>query len=231
MDIYNSQQETPQGVYDSFNNLVFSNDTRVIFKMITKTILYNEIKDLNGDIFEFGVFKGASISLWLQLVKLYETNGLTKVVGFDYFDSDELLKDLYGEDKKLMSDVINRSSDKKDLSLDTIYNKCSHILPNRVMLIKGDACDECISFKNKNPGARIKLLYLDMDLDKPTFIVLTNLWSLVVKDGIVVLDEYGFHKWDESNGVDRFLRTIEGQYTLKNTNVQGPTLVIKKIVL
>ena len=77
MDIYNSQQETPQGVYDSFNNLVFSNDTRVIFKMITKTILYNEIKDLNGDIFEFGVFKGASIALWLQLVNLYETNGLT----------------------------------------------------------------------------------------------------------------------------------------------------------
>jgi hypothetical protein len=117
------------------------------------------------------------------------------------------------------------------LNINVIYNKCNNILPNRVKLIKGDACDTCITFKNENPGARIKLLYLDMDVDKPTFIVLINLWDLIVKDGIVVLDEYGFHKWDESNGVDRFLRTIDGQYTLKNTNVNSPTLIIKKIIL
>ena len=70
-----------------------------------------------------------------------------------------------------------------------------------------------------------------MDLDKPTFMVLINLWNLIVKGRIVVLDEYGFHKWDESNGVDRFLKTIDGQYTLKNTNIQAPTLVIKKTIL
>ena len=70
-----------------------------------------------------------------------------------------------------------------------------------------------------------------MDLDKPTYDVLINLWKLVVKDGIVVLDEYGFHKWDESNGVDRFLKTVEGQYSLTNTKIQGPTLVITKNVL
>ena len=131
----------------------------------------------------------------------------------------------------LMNDVVNRTSDKNDLSVDTIFNKCNNILPNRLKLIKGDACDTCVTFKNENPGTRIKLLYLDMDLDKPTFTVLINLWSLIVKHGIVVLDEYGYHKWDESNGVDRFLKTINGQYTLKNTNIRGPTLVIKKNIL
>tara|TARA_B110000971_G_C20011572_1_gene501811 strand:- start:1430 stop:1834 length:405 start_codon:yes stop_codon:yes gene_type:complete len=130
-----------------------------------------------------------------------------------------------------MSEVINRASNKTDLSIDTIYNKCNNILPNRLKLIKGDACDTCITFINENPGARIKLLYLDMDLDKPTFIVLINLWNLIVKGGIVILDEYGFHKWDESNGVDRFLKTIDGQYTLENTNIQAPTLVIKKTII
>ena len=231
MDIYNSSKKTPQNVYDSFNNLVFSDDVRVIFKMIAKITLYNEIKHLNGDIFEFGVFKGASLALWLQLIKLYEVNGLTSVVGFDYFDSDNVLNSLEGENKKLMSDVVNRTSDKSELSIETIFEKCNNILPSRLKLIKGDACETCVSFKNENPGARIKLLYLDMDLDKPTYIVLLNLWNLIVKDGVIVLDEYGFHKWDESNGVDRFLKTIDGQYTLKNTNIQGPTLIIKKIIL
>lgn len=231
MDIYNSQKKTPQEVYDSFNSLVFSNDIRVIFKMITKITLYNKIKHLNGDIFEFGVFKGASIALWLQLIKMNEFNSLTSVVGFDYFDSNNLLNTLDGENKKLMTDVIKRATDDKDINIDVIYDKCNNILPNRLKLIKGDACNTCISFKNQNPGARIKLLYLDMDLDKPTYTVLINLWNLIVKDGIIVLDEYGFHKWDESNGVDRFLKTIDGQYTLTNTNVQGPTLVITKNVL
>ena len=231
MDIYNSSKQTPQEVYDSFNFLVFNNDVRVIFKMIEKVTLYNKIKHLNGDIFEFGVFKGASIALWLQLIKMNEFNGLTSVVGFDFFSSNNVLSSLDGVNKKLMTDVIKRASDDNDLNIDTIYNKCNNILPNRLKLIKGDACDTCILFKEENPGARIKLLYLDMDLDKPTYTVLLNLWNLVVKDGIIVLDEYGFHKWDESNGVDRFLKTIEGQYTLTNTNIQGPTLVITKNVL
>jgi len=36
MDVYNSRKRTGQEIYDSFNNLVFSDDTRVIFKIITK---------------------------------------------------------------------------------------------------------------------------------------------------------------------------------------------------
>lgn len=231
MDIFNSQKITPQEIYDSFNNLVFSNDTRVMFKMITKITLYNEIKHLNGDIFEFGVFKGASLALWLQLIKLYEINGLTSVVGFDYFDADDVLDSLEDDNKKLMGDVINRASSKTDLCEDTIYNKCNNILPNRLKLIKGNASETCVSFRKENPGARIKLLYLDMDVDKPTYDVLINLWDIVVKGGTVVMDEYGFHCWDESNGVDRFLKKIEGQYTLKNTNVNSPSLIIKKNVL
>lgn len=230
MDIYNSAKKTPQEVYDSFNLLVFNNDVRVIQKMIKKITIYNKIIHLNGDIFEFGVFKGASIALWLQLIKMNEFNSITSVVGFDYFSSNEILSSLDGDNKKLMTDVITRASD-DDLSIDTIHNKCNNILPNRLKLIQGNASTTCISFKKENPGARIKLLYLDLDLGEPTYNVLVNLWDLVVKDGIVVLDEYGYHKWDESNGVDRFLKTIEGQYTLTNTNIQSPTLVITKNVL
>lgn len=227
-DVYNNQIKTPQEIYDSYNNLVFSTDTRVIQKMITKIQIYNSVKHLNGDIFEFGVFKGASLALWLQLIKLHEYNGLTSVVGFDFFDKDETLQTLDSDLKSRMSHVIDRAQDKDEIKIDTIRQKCQKILPNRTILIKGDACDTSLSFKNQNPGARIKLLYLDMDIDKPTYAVLTNLWSKVVPDGIVVLDEYGFHKWDESNAVDRFLTEIKGQYTIANTNVNSPTMTIKK---
>ncbi len=36
MNIYNNILETEQYIYDSFNNIVFSSDTRVIHKMIKK---------------------------------------------------------------------------------------------------------------------------------------------------------------------------------------------------
>lgn len=229
MSIYNNLKETPQNVYDAFNTLVFSDDVRVIHKMITKSTLYNKIKHLNGDILEFGVFKGASLALWLQLIKLYEFNALTSVVGFDYFDKDITLDNLDNTNKILMSDVLNRAENTNDLKIETIFDKCNNILPNKIKLIKGDACETCISFKKNNPGIRIKLLYMDMDLDEPTFVVLKNLWELVVIDGIIVLDEYGIHTWDESNGVDRFLKTIKGKYKLENTGVSGPTLIITKI--
>ena len=55
---HNNRKQTEQIIYDSYNNLVFSDDTKVIQKMITKINLYNQIKHLNGDILEFGVFKG-----------------------------------------------------------------------------------------------------------------------------------------------------------------------------
>jgi hypothetical protein len=227
--IYNNQLNTPQIVYDSFNQLVFSDDTRVIHKMIKKIEIYNNIKHLNGDIFEFGVFKGASVALWLQLIKLYEYNGLTSVVGFDFFNTEKLLETLEGDNNSLMSAVVNRATDKNDLEYDNILNKCNTIIQNRLKLIKGDACNTCIKFKEENPGVRIKLLYLDMDLDKPTYIVLKNLWDNVVLHGLIVLDEYGYHKWDESNGVDRFLKSIPGKYICENSNIKSPTLIIRKI--
>jgi len=194
-----------------------------------KIKIYLEVKDLNGDILEFGVFKGASLALWLQLVKLYEYNGLTSVIGFDFFDKDETVKELDGQNKELMNQVLARSQNESDLSLEKIKEKCDLVLPHRVQLIKGDACETSLSFNKENPGIKIKILYLDMDVDKPTYLTLKNLWDKVTINGLVVLDEYGCHKWDESVGVDRFLESIKGKYSLENTNIQSPTLIIKKL--
>ena len=196
--------------------------------MLIKNNLYNEIKHLNGDILEFGVFKGSSLALWLQLLKLSEPHSLSKVIGFDFFDQHAVLESLDENNKQLMHNVLNRG-DINELKIDVIFNKCNQILPNRIKLINGAASSTCIEFRENNPGACIKLLYLDMDVDKPTFIVLKKLWDILVLNGLIILDEYGFHSWDESNGVDRFLKTVQGKYKLRNTNIFSPTMIIEKI--
>jgi len=43
----------------------------------------------------------------------------------------------------------------------------------------------------------------------------------------VVFDEYGFHKWSESKGADRFMK--EKNLNIKNLNFACPTAYIEKM--
>ena len=230
MSIYNNTKETSQSIYDSYNTLMFSNDTRVFNKMTKKIEIYYQVKDLLGDIVEFGVFKGSGLAIFLKLRNMYEANSLTKVIGFDYFNTNLLLDELSGLNHSMMTDVVNRVN-KDDLSLVSVNKRLSVFNSDNYMLIQGDAVSKSIEFNNENPGARIKLLYMDIDLGEPTYKILITLWNKVVKGGIVVFDEYGYHTWDESDGVDKFLKTIEGQYTFINTGISSPSAYIKKLVI
>ena len=227
-DIYNGIKQTTQYVYDCYNQFIFSDDTRVFNKMIKRTELYLLTKDMIGDVLEFGVFKGASIGLWMKLLKMYEPNSITKVVGFDFFDSTELINGLDGLNKNMMTTVVGRVTD-KDLFLNSVTANLKVIDPSKFILIKGDAVNTSKTFINKNPGLKIKLLYMDLDVGEPTYKVLLELWDKVCINGIIVFDEYAYHQWDESIGVDNFLKTIEGKYIMYPTNVFSPTAYIKKI--
>ena len=121
-DIYNSIKETPQSIYDSYNNLMFSGDARVFNKMAKKIELYLKIKDLAGDIFEFGVFKGAGIAIFLNLKAMYEPNSLMKVIGFDYFNITNMTNSLDGLNKSMMSAVLNRA-DNSELLLESVEKR------------------------------------------------------------------------------------------------------------
>jgi hypothetical protein len=230
MDIENKTTATPQVVYDAYNTLVFSPDKRVFNKMVKRTEIYMKVKELIGDIVEFGVFKGAGMALFLKLKEMYEPNSHMKVIGFDYFQKDSLLDSLDGINKNSMSCVLTRV-DPSDLSLDSVKNRLSSYNPDNYMLIQGDASRECKKFCAEYPGSKIKILYMDLDTAEPTYTILKALWSRVVKGGIVVFDEYAFHVWDETLGVDAFLKEIEGQYESFNTFINGPTMYIRKLVI
>jgi len=229
-DIYNKTSVTSQEVYDSYNSLMFSPDKRVFNKMVKKIELYMSVKDLAGDILEFGVFKGSGMALFLKLKNMYEPNSLMKVIGFDYFQKDSLIDTLDGINKDCMTSVLTRV-DSSDLTLESVNKRLSSYDADNYMLVQGDAVVECKKFCSNNPGAKIKLLYMDLDMAEPTYQILREIWSRVVRGGVVVFDEYAYHSWDESVGVDAFLKEIEGKYEVVNTFVHAPTLYIRKLVI
>ena len=67
---------------------------------------------------------------------------------------------------------------------------------------------------------------MDLDLEIPTYDTLVNLWDNVTRGGLIVFDEYGYHKWSESKGVDRFIK--ERNLEIKSLDFACPTAYIKK---
>mgnify|MGYP000511893015 CR=1 FL=1 len=198
-----------QSLFDSFNSFILSEDRRVFSKLISRALLYNEVKDIPGDIVECGVFKGTGLYTFLKLKGLYNPNSSKKVVGFDFFDTDQLISSISNKTNKEAMDVLfkernftHETSFKEYLSTKLIQDG---FLNTDFELVDGDLSITSKTYSENNPGFKISLLYLDLDLEIPTYDTLSNFWDNMTKGGIIVLDEYGYHKWSESKGVDRFI--------------------------
>ncbi len=222
----------PQSFFDNFNGFILNKDKRVFNKLIARALLYNEVKDIPGDIVECGVFKGTGLYTFLKLKYIFNPNSSKKVLGFDFFDTTELLKSIPNqEDRETMAVLFEgRDFNHDDSYYDYLKNKIIEdgFLSNDFELIKGDISSTTKEYAENNVGFRISLLYMDVDLSIPTYNTLNNLWDNITKGGIAVLDEYGYNKWSESNGVDRFIR--ERGLDLKCLNFMSPTAYIKKLL-
>ena len=219
-----------QNLYDNFNGFILSDDTRIFNKLITRALLYDKIKDIPGDIVECGVFKGSGTFTFLKLKNIFNPNSSKKVIGFDFFNTDELIKSIQnGQDKDPMNTLFDSRNFKHTDSFKTQLE--NNILEagfnqSEFMLIAGDVSLTTKDFSRNNPGFKIALLYMDVDLELPTYDVLTNLWDNMTKGGLIVFDEYGHHKWSESKGVDRFLE--EKNLEITSLNNYCPTAYIQK---
>jgi len=219
-----------QSLFDSFNSFILSEDRRVFSKLISRALLYNEVKDIPGDIVECGVFKGTGLYTFLKLKGLYNPNSSKKVVGFDFFDTDQLISSISNKTDKEAMDVLfkernftHETSFKDYLSTKLIQDG---FLNTDFELVDGDLSLTSKAYSENNPGFKISLMYMDVDLEEPTYNALNNLWDNVTKGGIVVFDEYGYNKWSESKGVDRFIE--EKNLEIKSLNYMCPTAYIKK---
>ena len=219
----------PQSLFDNFNSFILSKDRRVFNKLMSRALIYNEIKDIPGDIVECGVFKGTGMYTFLKLKNIFNPNSSKKVIGFDFFDTEGLISSIGGgQDKEAMDTLFKkRNFEHKSSFKDEFHNQLlSHGFPSSDFeLVEGDISITSQAFSQANPGLKISLLYLDLDLEIPTYQTLNNLWNNVTKGGIVVFDEYGYHKWSESKGVDRFIE--EKNLEIKSLNFMCPTAYIK----
>jgi hypothetical protein len=201
-------------------------------KLLHRFEYFLKIKDIPGDIVEIGVFKGSGVSSFLKFIEIYCSNSNKQVIGFDIFDTekaDAILDKDSQLDKKTMKVVYDRINH-SELSIESVQNRIENtkIKNDKFKLVPGDIEVSIPGFLEENPGFRISLLYIDVDLDRPTYLSLKYLWDRILPGGYILFDEYEYHKFSESNGVERFLRERNLEFDLKSTNWIAPTAFLLK---
>ena len=234
MNIYNNNNKNTinQNIYDSFNDFIFSNDKKILGKLLHRYSFFDKVKSLPGDIVEVGVFKGSGVATFSKILHIFVPNSIKKVIGFDIFDPSNAEIVLTSKDNKndnsSMKEVYSRISS-QDRTYLNVNNNLLNIDSNpNFELVEGDVEDTLPTYIEKNPGLRISLLYIDVDIERPTYFSLKYLWNRVVPGGIIVFDEYEYHIFTESSGVDKFLQEFKLEYNLISTNWFAPTCYIQK---
>jgi hypothetical protein len=175
--------------------------------------IFLKIKDLPGSVVECGVFKGQSLFLFQKLLDVYcSGDSLKKLIGFDTFKGLSSLsredgrRDIYRD--KFKGGFDSSKFESSIYKLADIHQKDS-MIPRfkRIEFVKGNIIKTLPKFIKKNPGLRISLLNLDLDLYKPTMVALKLLYPKVVNGGIVILDEYSMETFPgESKAFEDFFK-------------------------
>ena len=203
--------------WDLYNSFFLNNDIERLRKFLVREYFFKMSLEIPGDIVEVGVFKGTGIAQMLKLREIFIPGSNKKVIGFDLFMESIIYKDKLENNNIKLSDYYNESNidmktgiSKDDISyfIDKMKLTNTRIGFNTDIyeLIEGDVENTIPEYLERNPGFRISYLYLDLDIDKPTYISLNLLYNRVTRGGIIVFDEYACEEWTESNAVDLFLK-------------------------
>lgn len=182
---------------------------------LTRFLLHYELfkiaKDLPGCIVECGVYRGAGLLTWAKLVEIFcPGDRIKKVLGFDNFKGFERLATQDGMEKPERSKVVGGWNAgvyyEELLKHIDLFHKDSFIpRSKRIELVEGDLSKTAEQYTKENPGLRISLLHLDVDLYEPTLAALKAFYPLVVPGGVVIFDEYGMTEWPgESQAVEEY---------------------------
>jgi len=228
----NMKNNPSDDVYKSFNEFIFSNDIKVLGKLLHRYDFFNKVKDIPGDIVEIGVYKGSGIATFSKFVEIFCPNSNKKIIGFDIFDTNEAntILELDGHHDKTNMQYVYKRVDTNELTFERVNQRLTNMnIEKKYLLEKGDVVETLPIFLKNNPGLRVSLLYMDVDIERPTYYSLKYLWDRILPGGIIVFDEYEYHTFSESCGVEKFLKEYNLEYNIISTNFMNPTAyMIKK---
>ena len=170
-------------------------------KILARYELFRLTLEVPGDIAECGVFKGSGLFTWVKFMSLFKSNNEYRVIGFDFFETERVTDFKYQADRDCLDEHAEGW-----LTRDELTRTCAAWGFDRLSLQAGDVVETTRAFIEDNLGARLSLLYIDIDNYEGALACLRNLYPVVSPGGVVAFDEYALPGYGESDAVDEFLR-------------------------
>lgn len=166
---------------------------QIITSFVEKYEVYKLCKNIPGSIIECGVAGGKGLMTFAHLCSIFEPyHYVRKIIGFDTFEGFPEISD---KDKTSKAEHMKKgglSSDsyqalKRAVELYDMNRALGHL--KKVELVKGDISETFPKYLEENPSLVIALLYLDLDLYKPTLDTLKLVVNRIPKGGVIAFDE------------------------------------------
>lgn len=173
-----------------------------LVKFLILNDLYLRIKDIPGDIFEFGTRFGQNMVVFENLRAIYEPfNKTRKVIGFDTFEGYRNFSEKDVKGAVFTEENYNTFDNYEEyleqlLEIHEENNILGHI-KGMHRLIKGDVTTTSKEYFEKHPETIVSLAYFDMGLYNPTKSALEAIKPHLIPGSVILLDEF---TWSESPG-------------------------------
>lgn len=161
--------------------------------------IYDKILNCHGIIMEFGTCWGRNLSLFAALRNLYEPFNVTrKIVAFDTWAGFPSLSKKDGTYNSMQVGYLTTTEDYKDV-LNRIMTAQEKLSPRpqikRFELVQGDVLETLPEYLERNPHTIAALVYMDLDLYKPTREVLKSLADHMHRGTVIAFDELNLEQF------------------------------------
>jgi len=172
---------------------------QALARFLIRAEMFKKVLDIQGSIVECGVFGGGGLMTWAQLSAIYEPlNYQRQIIGFDTFEGFPVLSpEDEGADldcKKIGGLAMDSYAEIKESVRLYDMNRFLNHIP-KVQLVKGDILKTVPMYLKKNSHTIISLLYLDVDVYKPTKTALRYFVPRMPKGAIIAFDQLNIPGW------------------------------------
>jgi len=212
---------TDRKIWEAENIYHLKTNISRISKLIYQYEIYKKIKNVPGDILEFGVFKGISFIRFLTFRSILENSFSRRIYGFDTFKNFPSEKSK--TDKKLIKkweDEAGESISKIELDENLQLKKFENY-----ELIEGDIKRTLLKFLERQRNLKISLLHLDLEVYGATKYVINKLINKMSPNGIILFDDYPTVK-GASKAVDELLLNNKNLKIKKLSYYQQPSFIV-----
>lgn len=196
--------------WDYENGFYLTSHITRLAKMLAHYELYKTIINLPGHIVECGVYKGASLVRFSTFREILESPYSRKIIGFDAFG--KFPEQESAADQKFIERFEGEGG--CGISIDELKGVFAHKSIVNYELVKGDVCDSIPEYLSEHPELKIALLHIDVDVYKPSVVILNNLYERVVRGGLIVFDDFG---------------TVPGETRAIDEYFEGKDVLIEKL--